>query len=126
MKLSLFTASLLLAGSLYASTHHMSVTQEGVHAVKLLDRTLQENLTQKLKEDNNGTASIDVCITEADRTMKEVQETRLPPHVKISIASLDSENAKLDATDLKIMKKYQKDIQKKTDWCDDDHYSQSR
>ena len=115
MKLSLFTTSLILTGSLYASNaHHMSQTQEGVHAVKLLDKTLQTNLINKLKEDNNSTTTMEVCITEANKTMKEVKE-KLPAHVKMSLASLDTTETQPHATDLEIMTKYQKDIKKKTD-----------
>ena len=115
MKISILTVSLLLTGSLYAfNTHHISAIQEGIHAVKLLDKTLQTNLTQKLQENNNTTQTMVVCTTEADKTMQEIKKSKLPAHVKISIASLDSNNTQLHATDLKIMKKYQKDIKKKT------------
>ena len=113
MKLSLLTMSLILTASLSASnTPHMSETQEGVHAVKLFHTTLQTNLQQKLQADHNGTSSMEVCTTEADRTMQEIN-SQLPAHVKIRIASLDLNNT-TNPTDLTIMKKYQEDIKKKT------------
>jgi len=111
MKLSLLTATLILTGSLYASsTHKVSATQEGVIAIKLLNTVLKTNLQNKLQEDNNGTSSMQVCITEADRTMQQMNN-EVPNHVKMSIASPD---ASLNASDLALVKKYQKDIKNKT------------
>ena len=113
MKLSLLTTSLLLTGALFASnTHQMSATQEGVHAVKLFDTTLTTNLQKITKGDSNSTISMNTCTTEADRTMLAVNN-ELPTHIKISIASLDS-NSTSHATDLEIMKKYKQDIKNKT------------
>lgn len=113
MKLSLLTTSLILTGSLYASNgHQISETQEGVHAVKLFHTTLQTNLKQKLQVDHNGTSAMEVCTTEADKTMKEINN-QLEAHVKIRITSLELNNTS-NPTDLIIMKKYQADIKKKT------------
>ena len=113
MKLSLLTTSLLLTGTLFASnTHPMSATQEGVHAVKLFDTTLKTNLQQKIQGESNTTISMETCTTEADRTMLAINN-ELPAHVKISIASLDTNNTS-PTTDLEIMKKYKKDIKNQT------------
>jgi len=118
LKLSLHTttllaATLLLTGSLNASsTHKVSATQEGVIAVKLFDTALKTNLTQKLQVENKNVTVIEICITEADRTMKQMN-SELPTYVTMSIASLDA-NKTLHATDVQIMKKYEKDIKSKT------------
>ena len=112
MKLSLFTASLLLTGTLFAtSAHHKSATQEGIYAVNTLDTALNMNLTKKLENENNATTVAQVCLAEADRTMEEVK-AHLPENVKLTIASLDANSG--DATDLRIISKYQQDIKAKT------------
>ncbi len=114
MKLSLFTASLLLTGSLYASgTHHVSATKEGIDAIKLLGKTLKTNLKAKLQEDSNGTAAITFCTAEAQNITAQVNE-KLPSNVKVRRTSLNLRNLanKPDATDMRIMQKYQEAIKK--------------
>ena len=116
MKISLFTASLLLTGSLYASeTHHVSLTQEGMHAIKLLGKTLKTQLKTKFQEDSNGTTAITFCSTEAQNITQQVNE-QLPSHVKVRRTSLLLRNPanQADATDIKIMKQYQNRINKKS------------
>lgn len=118
MKLSLFTASLLLAGSLYASEHHaatsLSPTQEGMNYVKLLGKTLKTQLKEKLQLDSNGTAAITFCMNEAQNITKEVNE-KLPDYAKVRRTSLNLRNQdnKPDETDIKVMKNYQRAIKKK-------------
>ena len=112
MKLSLFTASLLLANSLYASqAHQLTTTQEGVIAIKLLDTVLKTNLKRVVQEESNTTSTMQRCIDIADQTMQKMNN-EVPKNIKMSIASLDSSK---DATDIKMMKKYQNDIKKKTE-----------
>jgi len=112
MKLSLITASLILTGSLYASsTHHVSATQEGMHAIKLLGKTLKTQLKSKFQEDSNGTTAITFCSTQAQAITQQVNE-QLPSHVKVRRTSLALRNPanQADATDIKIMKKYEEGI----------------
>lgn len=112
MKVSLITATLLLTGSLYAlNTNKLSATQEGVIAVKLFDTVLKASLTKQLQVENNTTA-IEACITAADKTMEKMNN-ELPAYVKMSLGSLDAKKTS-HATDLEIMRKYQKDIKNKT------------
>jgi hypothetical protein len=114
MKLSLFTATLLLTGSLYASeAHHVSTTKEGMHAIKLLGKTLKTQLKAKMKEDSNGTVAMNFCSTQAQNITQQVNE-QLPSHIKVRRTSLGLRNPgnKADATDMKIMKKYQAAIKK--------------
>jgi hypothetical protein len=116
MKLSLFTASLLLTGSLYGSgTHHVSSTQEGMHAIKLLGKTLKTQLKAKFQEDSNGTTAITFCTAQAQVLTQQVNE-QLPSHVKVRRTSLLLRNPanQADATDIKIMKQYQSRISKKS------------
>ena len=113
MKFTLFTAALLLTGSLYASdTHKLSATKEGLIAVKLFDTALTITLAHQLKEQNDAMTKIQNCTTAADATMQQMN-SELPTYVKMSIASLEGNNT-VDATNAKIMKKYQADIQAKT------------
>ena len=113
MKLSLFTAALLLTGSLYASdTHKISATKEGLAAVNLLDTALILALGQKQNEENSTMPDMQMCTAVADATMQKMNN-ELPKHVKMSIASLDASSS-LSDTDIKIMKKYKNDIKKKT------------
>jgi len=112
MKLSLLTASLLLTGSIYASgTPHVSATKEGIHAIKLLGKTLKTQLKAKFKADSNGTLAVQFCSTEAQSITEEVNK-QLSSHIKVRRTSLDLRNPanKADATDIKIMKKYNADI----------------
>ena len=116
MKISLFTASLLLTGSLYASeTHHVSATKEGLHAIKLLGTTLKTQLKAKFQEDSNGTTAITFCSTQAQALTQQINE-QLPSHVKVRRTSLLLRNPanQSDATDIKIMKQYQSRINKKS------------
>jgi len=119
MKISLLTATLLLTGSLYASnTHKVSATQEGLVAVQLLDAALKDKLSEKvqeakMQENTQGLSTMAVCIAAADGIMKKMN-SELPTYVKMSIASLDTDK-KNNPVDLNIMKKYKKDIKKKTE-----------
>lgn len=111
MKISLITASLLLVGNLYASApKQLSATQEGIIAITLLDTVLTKNLNEKLRQKNNDTSTMQICTAEADRTMQQMN-SEVENHVKMIITSLDSNN---DSTNVSIMKKYQRDIKKKT------------
>ena len=113
MKLSLLTATLLLTGSLYASeAHKLSPTKEGLIAVKLFDTALTLTLGEKLKEENSTMSKMQMCTSAADATMQKMN-SELPVHVKMSIASLDASST-LSDTDVEIMKRYQRDIKKKT------------
>jgi len=113
MKLSLLSVALLLTGSLYATQEHkLSPTKEGLIAVKLFDTALTLSLGEKLKETNSTMTKLQMCTSAADATMKKMN-SELPEHVKMSIASLDASST-LSDTDVKIMKKYQNDIKKKT------------
>ncbi|MBA1420551.1 MAG: DUF3365 domain-containing protein [Epsilonproteobacteria bacterium] len=110
MKLSLFTATLLLTGTLYASeAHHSSAKQEGLHAIKLLGSTLKTQLKEKLQLDSNGTAAIAFCTAEAQALTQKVNE-ELPSHVKVRRTSLNLRNEanKPDALDVQIMQNYKK------------------
>lgn len=116
---SLLVATLLLTGSLFASdAHKITASQEGLVAVHLLDAALKDSLTEKIKEfkmqeDTQGVSTMSICIAAADSIMKKMNK-EIPSYVKMSIASLDSGKT-VDTTDLEIMKRYQKDIQNKTD-----------
>lgn len=118
MKLSLLTAALLLTGSLYASNaHKISPTQEGLVAVQLLDVALKDKLTEKvqetkMQENAQGMSTMGICISAADAIMKKMN-SELPDYVKMSISTLDGEKS-ANKTDLEVMKKYDKDIKKKT------------
>ena len=111
MKLSLFTASLLLTGSLYA--HEVTAKQEGLQAIKLLGQTLKSQLKEKLQLDSNGTAAITFCTSQAQAITQEVN-TQLPSHVKVRRTSLQLRNEanKPDALDIKVMNNYKKAFEK--------------
>ena len=116
MKLSLFTASLLLTGCLYGSeAHQLTATQEGMQAIQLLGKTLKTQLKEKLQLDSNGTAAITFCSTQAQNITYQVNET-LPVHVKVRRTSLDLRNPanQADATDIKIMDQYKTAIKKQS------------
>ena len=115
MKLSLFTVSLLLTGSLYASQMHMSATQEGMHAIKLLGKTLKTQLKEKLQLDTNAAEAITFCSTQAQAITQQVNDT-LPSHVKVRRTSLDLRNPAnhADETDISIMNKYKTAIKKQS------------
>jgi len=116
MKLSLFTATLLLTGTLYASgTHHNNTKQEGLQAIKLLGSTLKANLKEKLQLDSNGTAAITFCTTQAQALTQEVN-TKLPEHVKVRRTSLQLRNQanKPDVLDIQVMQNYKKAFEKKS------------
>lgn len=116
MKLSLFTASLLLTGSLYASgTHHVSATKEGMHAIKLLGKTLKTQLKEKLQLDSNGTAAIAFCTAEAQALTEKVN-AELPSHIKVRRTALKLRNQanKPDALDVQIMQNYKKAFEHKS------------
>lgn len=117
MKLSLFTASLLLAGSLYASgEHHLTTTQEGMQAIKLLGKTLKTQLKEKLQLDSNGTAAINFCSTQAQALTQQVNDTLAAKHIKVRRTSLALRNPanQADATDIKIMKQFKSRIEHKS------------
>ena len=119
MKLSLFTSSLLLTGSLYASqTHQISTTQEGMYAIKLLGQTLKTQLKEKLQLDSNGTSAITFCTTEAQNITVQVNE-KLPHHIKVRRTSLLVRNPvnTPDATDIKVMKAFEKAIIRKSNFA---------
>jgi hypothetical protein len=116
MKLSLFTATLLLTGTLYASeAHHNNAKQEGLQAIKLLGSTLKSNLKEKLQLDSNGTAAITFCTTQAQALTQEVN-AKLPEHVKVRRTSLQLRNQanKPDALDIVVMNKYKQAFEKKS------------
>ena len=108
MKLSLFTLSLLLTGSLCASDkNNISATKEGINAIKLLGKTLKTNLKAKLQEDSSGTTAIAFCTSEAQNITAQVNE-KLPDNIKVRRTSLNLRNPanKPDATDIRVMKRY--------------------
>lgn len=116
MRLPLFTASLLLIGSLYASAaHHNNAKKEGLQAIKLLGQTLKTQLKEKLQLDSNGTAAIAFCTAQAQAITQEVN-TQLPEHVKVRRTSLQLRNPanKPDAIDLQVMNNYKKAYDKKS------------
>lgn len=116
MKLSLFTATLLLASTLYASEAHQSNTkQEGLQAIKLLGSTLKSNLKEKLQLDSNGTEAITFCSTQAQALTQEVNR-QLPAYIKVRRTSLRFRNPanKPDALDMQVMQNYKKAFEKKS------------
>lgn len=114
MKLTLFTATLLLTGGLYASqTSHKTATQEGMQAIQLLGKTLKTQLKEKLHLDSNGTAAITFCSTQAQNITQQVNDI-LPPHVKVRRTSLDLRSPAniADATDINMMNRYKTTLEK--------------
>jgi len=119
MKLSLFTASLLLTGTLYGSqTHKVTAKQEGLQAIKLLGQTLKSQLKEKLQLDSNGTTAITFCTAQAQAITAKVN-TQLPSHVKVRRTSLQLRNPanQADALDIKVMHNYKEAFDNKSTYA---------
>lgn len=115
MKFSLFTALVILTGTLNASPSQLqSAKEESLHAIKLLGKTLKSQLKEKLQLDSNGTAAITFCTSQAQVLTQEVN-TQLSSHVKVRRTSLQLRNKlnKPDAVDLIVMQNYKKAFEKK-------------
>ncbi len=109
-KLSLVATTLLLTGTLFASqAHKLSPTQKGILTINFFNTVLKAELKKVISKDHNGTSTMLLCISEADRVMHKIN-SESPSNVKIRLASPD---AQTDPIDTKIIQKYQQDIQAK-------------
>lgn len=109
--------TLCFSSLLWASQAHsseLSPRQEGTHAIKLLGKTLKTALMEKMHLDDNGTAAMTFCISQAQTLTQEVN-AKLPSHVKVRRTSLQirSKANKPDETDIRMMQIFKKAVEEK-------------
>jgi len=115
MKLkNILLSALLLTSASVADD--MAVKQEGVKYIKMLGGALKTQLKAKMKEDKSGLTALAFCTGSADKITKEIN-TKLPEYATVRRTSLKVRNDKVnapDATDKKVMEKFEAEIKAKT------------
>ena len=113
LKTILLSAILLTSASM---ADDMAVKQEGVKYIKMLGGALKTQLKAKMKEDKSGLTALAFCTGSADKITNEVN-TKLPEYASVRRTSLKVRNDKVnapDATDKKMMEKFEAEIKAKT------------
>ena len=113
LKNILLSAILLTSASL---ADDMAVKQEGIKYIKMLGGALKSQLQAKMKEDKSGLTALAFCTGSADKITKEVN-TKLPEYASVRRTSFKVRNDKVntaDATDKKVMEKFESEIKAKT------------
>jgi len=113
LKNILLSAILLTSASL---ADDMAVKQEGIKYIKMLGGALKSQLQAKMKEDKSGLTALAFCTGSADKITKEVN-TKLPEYASVRRTSFKVRNDKVntaDATDKKVMEKFEAEIKAKT------------
>jgi len=113
LKTILLSAILLTSASL---ADDMAVKQEGVKYIKMLGGALKSQLQAKMKEDKSGLTALAFCTGSADKITKEVN-AKLPEYATVRRTSFKVRNEKVntaDATDKKVMEKFEAEIKAKT------------
>jgi len=109
------TASLLLATFATASEDISSIKQEGIKYIKVLGGALKKEVKAKMKEDPSGALAMGFCSTKAKEITEKIN-TQLPHYATVRRTALKVRNEanKPDATDIEVMKAYEKAIADKT------------
>ncbi len=118
MKKSLVLTSLICSTVIYAGdVNPKSIKiQEGIKYIKILGKTLKNNLEAEMKADQTGLKGMNFCSTKADILTKEVN-SNLPKGVSVrrTALKLRATDNKADAIDIKIMNEILSGIKDKKD-----------
>ena len=105
------SSALLISAA--AAVEKPTVKQEGIHCIKMLGGALKSKLKAKMKEDKSGLTALAFCTSSADEITKSVNK-QLPPYAMVRRTALAVRNDSVnlpDATDMKVMKKFESAIQ---------------
>jgi hypothetical protein len=96
---------LAIANEANVTNSDMAIAKEGVKYIKILGKTLKQNVGKRLKADPSGVEAAKFCSTKAKEIAKEAMKD-FPKNIKIRRTALKyrNENNKPDVVDEKVLK----------------------